>query len=80
MAARFLILLPLLAAVASAAQLAVQNARVTVSSNDGSQLRAETYVFLHVCAVSNSRFAVISLAWWGIVLAYKSGKTIHQRL
>ncbi|KAL5523045.1 hypothetical protein ACEPAF_1312 [Sanghuangporus sanghuang] len=42
MMTRSLLLLPFIAAVVSAAQLAVQNARVTISSNNGSQLRTET--------------------------------------
>ncbi|EJC99366.1 oligosaccharyl transferase delta subunit [Fomitiporia mediterranea MF3/22] len=42
--ARSLILLPILAALASAAKLAVQNAAVSVLSSEGTQLRAESYV------------------------------------
>ncbi|PAV15471.1 oligosaccharyl transferase delta subunit [Pyrrhoderma noxium] len=40
--ARAILLLPILAALANAAQLAVKSARVSVSSKDGSQLRSET--------------------------------------
>ena len=38
---RPLLLLPIFAAVVSAAQLAVKNARVTISGNDGSQLASD---------------------------------------
>ena len=42
---RSLLLAPLLFAAASAAQLAIQNARLTIDSAEGSQLVSETYVF-----------------------------------
>lgn len=41
---RTLLLAPLLVAAVSAAQLAVQNARLTIDSAEGSQLVSETYV------------------------------------
>ena len=46
---RSLLIAPLLAAAVSAAQLAVQNARLTFDSAEGSQLVSETYVLGYVC-------------------------------